>query len=126
MEKLLTYGFLLPPRGEEVDLTNLLSDPLCDNAYVMYCQSYIEQQKSLKIGKQFSNYVDKTWTWDSFEDPYTKFCIQVLGWCRVGNLIFPEKLITLTGGEEWHQDIYNFYSKHGYKFNFVTMKGPIG
>lgn len=117
MQDFLTYGFLIPPRGEQLDLT----DYYCNGGtHFDYCRKYIETKLTKQQKEAYEVFKYHNWSPSSVRknNPYTDFCVQVLGWCKVGN-IFPGKVITFTGQARWHDEIYKEYTSYGFRFDFI-------
>lgn len=112
---LLTFGFLLPPHGEAVDLTDYPS--FSGSSHLDYCEDYIKNKATVQEKQAYDKFCFEYWHFNFIKpsDPYIDFCIQVLGWCKIGN-IFPKKVITYTGEANWHNQIYFKYHSNGYTF----------
>ena len=118
MLDILTYGFLIPPRGEAIDLTE--DARTFGLTHFDYCRNYIKTKLNQQQREAYEKFCYESWKPSSIRknNPYTDFCIQVLGWCKVGN-IFPSKVITFTGKARWHDEIYNEYKSYGFHFDFI-------
>lgn len=119
MLDIITYGFLIPPRGKVIDLSTKDARTLCLNHFDV-CSRYIQTKLNQQQREAYEKFCYKNWRHSSIlqNDSCTDFCIQVLGWCKVGNS-FPSKVITFTGKARWHDEIYNEYKSYGFHFDFV-------
>ena len=125
MQTPLVYGFLIPPRGKAIPLSEHLT-------HYDYCQKYIKDNLTNMQKEAFEQFCCTFWEPSPLRQntPDTDFCIQVLDWCQVGTNS-PKKVITFTGTADWHEKIYIEYKSYGFKFNFIpkielsTLVNPI-
>ena len=119
----IRFGFLLPPKGEAVDL----SERLPNYRHYDYCKQFITLKASPGIQKAFSIYKKRT----EIEIPqlditgiYTDFCIRVLGWCKVGNhWDLKRKIITCSFTMDWQEKICEEYESYGFFIDAIPGIG---
>lgn len=112
------YGFFIPNSGKFIKILT---------SHIEYCRDYIRNVATIDEKDLFENFLAEYIKFvcqnpSLSSNPYIDFCIMVLGWCKVGDVISNNKITICYQNREgfnFQKSIYIVYSEIGYTFEII-------